>query len=201
MRDQQEFTDLLKANLPAIHRFVLGMVGNHFDVEDIVQETALKAFIHFAEFRGEAKFRTWLASIARNEVRGKRRRESMSRMSYFESHELEQIASPRSTESPYCQYQEQEFSRILEDAIASLHASESDVIRLRAFDGCDVADVAHRLSISIPATKSRYHRAVHHLSLALTRRIQKPTLPARRTGSPRECQPVPVVVRLSRKGR
>lgn len=83
MQDQQEFTELLQANLPAIHRFVLGTVCNHFDAEDIVQQTALKAFIHFAEFR--AKFRTWLASIARNEVLGRRRRECTSRLSYLSS--------------------------------------------------------------------------------------------------------------------
>jgi RNA polymerase sigma-70 factor (ECF subfamily) len=185
MRDQQEFTELLQANLPAIHRFVLGMVCNHFDAEDIVQQTALKAFIHFAEFRGEAKFRTWLASIARNEVLGQRRREYTSRLSYFELHQLEQMASAGSTDSPYCQYQEKENSLILEDAIESLHPSEKDVIRLRAFDGCGVAGAARRLSISIPATKSRYHRAVRHLSVALTRRTQKPRSPVPVTGSSR----------------
>jgi DNA-directed RNA polymerase specialized sigma24 family protein len=31
------------------------MVGDHFEADDIVPETALKAFMHFTEFRGEAK--------------------------------------------------------------------------------------------------------------------------------------------------
>ena len=61
--DQVEFTELLRADLPAIRRFVLRMVGNRFDAEDVVQETAMKAFMHFTEFRGEAKFRTWLESL------------------------------------------------------------------------------------------------------------------------------------------
>jgi len=174
MRNRQEFTELLKANLPAIRRFILRLVRNHFDAEDIVQETALKAFVHFAEFRGEASFRTWLTSIALNEARGHHRRESTSRMSYLEFHELERIACARSTDSPYHLYQKVENDRTVEDALATLRTSERNVIHLRAFDGCDVADAARRLSISIPATKSRYHRAVGHLSIALKRRTRAP---------------------------
>lgn len=193
MRDQQEFTELLQTNLPALHRFVMGMVGNHFDAGDIVQETALKAFIHFTEFRAEAKFRTWLTSIALNEVRGRRRREYTSRLSYFELHQLEQMASAGSADSPHRRYQEKEDNQILEDALATLHPSERDVIRLRAFDGCHIADAARRLSISVPATKSRYHRAVRHLSVALTRRTRKPKSLARGTGSPAAGRPVQAV--------
>jgi DNA-directed RNA polymerase specialized sigma24 family protein len=54
MPDQRKVTESVQADLPAIH-FVLGMVGDHFEADDIVPETALKAFMHFTEFRGEAK--------------------------------------------------------------------------------------------------------------------------------------------------
>jgi Sigma-70 region 2 len=80
---------------------------------DIVPETALKAFMHFTEFRGEAKFKTWLTSIMRNEVRGRRRRKSTSRTLYFESHKLEQVGSARSADSPDQRYQEKEYGRKL----------------------------------------------------------------------------------------
>ena len=153
MQDQQEFTELLRANLPAIHRFVVRMVGNHVDAEDIVQETALKAFLHFTDFRVEAKFRTWLISIARNALRGRRRRESTLRLSYFEPHQLELMASAGSADSPYRQYEEKERNQMLEDAVATLHPCEKNVIRLRVLADCNVADAARRLSISIPATK------------------------------------------------
>jgi len=53
--------------------------SNQFDAEDIVQETVVKAFIHFADFRAESKFKTWLMSIAVNEVRTRRRSEFRSR--------------------------------------------------------------------------------------------------------------------------
>lgn len=174
MPNQEEFSDLLQTNLLALNRFVLGMVGNHFDAADIVQETAAKAFIHFADFRAESKFKTWLMSIALNEVRGRRRREARSRLSYFETDQLEQLATAGAGDSPYRHYQEREASRILDDAMSSLHPSNQDVLRLRAFDERDMVDTARQLSISVPAAKARYFRAVRHLSRELVRRTRRP---------------------------
>lgn len=174
MPDQENFTELLQPNLRALNRFVLGMVGNHFDAGDIVQETVAKAFIHFPEFRAESKFKTWLMSIALNEVRGRRRRESRSRVSYVDFDQLDQMAGAGSNDSPDRQYQEKETSRMIEEVVDSLHPTYRDVVRLRAFEGCDISDAARRLSISVPATKARYHRAVRHLSHVVARRTRRP---------------------------
>jgi RNA polymerase sigma-70 factor, ECF subfamily len=174
MPQQQEFSELLESNLCALNRFVLGLVGDHFDAADIVQDTVIKAFVHFRDFRAESKFKTWLISIALNEVRGRRRRESRSRTSYVDGDQLEQLAGARSSESPYHQYQENEASRLVEDAIASLHPTYKEIIRLRALDGIDISDTARRLSISVPAAKARYYRAFHRLSHAVARRTRKP---------------------------
>jgi RNA polymerase sigma-70 factor, ECF subfamily len=177
MPTQQEFSDLLQTNLLALNRFVLGMVGNHFDAADIVQETAAKAFIHFADFRAQAKFKTWLMSIALNEVRGRRRREARSRLSYFEVDQLEQFATAGTADSPYRQYQEREASQILDDAMSSLPPSNRDILRLRTFDGRDIVDTARELSISVPAAKARYFRAARRLSHELARRTRRPLRP------------------------
>jgi RNA polymerase sigma-70 factor (ECF subfamily) len=178
MPQQQEFTQLLEPNLRALNRFVLGIVGNQFDAADIVQDTVVKAFVHFADFRAESKFKTWLISIALNEVRGRRRRESRSRVSYVDCDQLDQLAGGHSmagysTDSPYRQYQQNEASRLVEDAITSLHPAYEEILRLRAFDGIDISDTAKRLSISVPAAKARYYRAVHRLSHAVTRRTRR----------------------------
>jgi RNA polymerase sigma-70 factor, ECF subfamily len=176
MPDPKEFTQLLEPNLVPLNRFVLGMVGNQFDAEDIVQETVVKAFIHFADFRAESKFKTWLMSIAVNEVRGRRRRDFRSRISYFDFDRLEGLASTSatSTDSPFRQYQENETRRIVEKAMVSLHPSYEEMIRLRAVDGLNIVDTARRLKISLPAAKARYHRAVHRLSHTLARQTRKP---------------------------
>jgi RNA polymerase sigma-70 factor (ECF subfamily) len=173
MPDQQEFTKMLQPNLLALNRFVLGMVGNQFDAEDIVQETVVKAFIHFADFRAESKFKTWLMSIAVNEVRTRRRKEFRSRTTYFDFDQLERLASATSNDSPYHQYQENETARLVQNAMVSLHPAHKEMIRLRAIDGLNIADTARTLSISVPAAKARYYRAVHRLSRTLVRQTRK----------------------------
>jgi RNA polymerase sigma-70 factor (ECF subfamily) len=174
MLNQQEFTELLQPNLLPLNRFVFGMVGNQFDAEDIVQETVVKAFIHFADFRAESKFKTWLMSIAVNEVRSKRRREFRSRMTYFDFDQLERLASSTSNESPFREYQENETTRRVQHAMVSLHPTYKEMIRLRAIDGLNIADTARRLSISVPAAKARYYRAVHRLTHTLVRQTRRP---------------------------
>ena len=174
MPNQQEFTQLLQPNLLPLNRFVLGMVGNQFDAEDIVQETVVVPFIHFADFRAESKFKTWLMSIAENEVRTKRRSEFRSRMSYFDFDELERMAHTTSNDSPYRQYQENETTRLVQNAMVTLHPTYKEMIRMRAIDGLNIADTARQLSISVPAAKARYYRAVHRLSHKLVRQTQKP---------------------------
>lgn len=174
MPSQQEFTELLQPNLLPLNRFVFGMVGNQFDAEDIVQETVVKAFIHFADFRAESKFKTWLMSIAVNEVRTRRRSEFRSRMSYFDFDQLERLTSATSNDSPFHQYQENETTRRIQKAMVSLHPAYKEMIRLRAIDGLNIADTARQLSISVPAAKARYYRAVHRLSHTLVRQTRKP---------------------------
>lgn len=183
MPHQQEFLQQLQPNLLALNRFVLGMVGNQFDAEDIVQETVIKAFVHFADFRAESKFKTWLMSIAVNEVRSRRRSEFRSRISYFDFDQLERLARGTSNESPLRQVQENETTRQVQKAMVSLHPSYKEMIRLRAIDGLNIADTARELSISVPAAKARYYRAVHRLSHTLTRQTRRPL---RRTTGPRQ---------------
>jgi RNA polymerase sigma-70 factor (ECF subfamily) len=181
MPSQHEFTELLKPNLLPLNRFVFGMVGNQFDAEDIVQETVVKAFIHFADFRAESKFKTWLMSIAINEVRTRRRTEFRSRTTYFDFDQLERLASATSNDSPFRQYQENETSRLVQNAMVTLHPTYKEMIRLRAIDGLNIADTARRLSISVPAAKARYYRAVHRLSHTLVRKTRRPLRRADKT--------------------
>jgi DNA-directed RNA polymerase specialized sigma24 family protein len=71
---QDLFGELIAPYLSPLSRIVRTIVGGHSEVEDIVQQTALKAFTHLAQFRFEAGFRTWLTQIAINEARQWRRK-------------------------------------------------------------------------------------------------------------------------------
>jgi RNA polymerase sigma-70 factor (ECF subfamily) len=163
MQDQETFMDLLRPNLATLNRFVLVSVRNGFDADDIVQETVYKAFVHFNDFRGESKFKTWLTTIALNEVRSKWRAEARSRTSYVETDQLEIIAEASSEDSVLREYDKGKAIKGLRSAISSLCPKDREVVQLRSIKGLTIAETARQLSISISAVKSRYHRAVQRL--------------------------------------
>jgi RNA polymerase sigma-70 factor (ECF subfamily) len=174
MPHQQDFAQLLEPNLRPLNRFVFGMVGNSYDAEDIVQDTVAKAFVHFARFRGDSTFKTWLMSIAVNEVRGRRRKEFRSRLTFFDYEQLEWLAGAATTDSPLREYEERETTRRVRKAMTSLRPAHKELIHLRAIEGLNIVDTARKLSISVPAAKARYHRAIHRLSATLVRQSRKP---------------------------
>jgi RNA polymerase sigma factor (sigma-70 family) len=65
-RDQLEI--LFSRHLPWIFNLSLRMLHRHADAEDATQEILLKTFKALPDFRGEAKFRTWLYRIAVNHL-------------------------------------------------------------------------------------------------------------------------------------
>ena len=50
------------------------MLKNEAEAEDAAQETVIKVYQNLDKFRGDAQFRTWVLSIARNEGLGRLRK-------------------------------------------------------------------------------------------------------------------------------
>lgn len=75
--DHQRFLDLTMPHLDTVHNVALGLTRDPHRAEDLVQETYLRAFQSFAQYRG-GSLRAWLVSIClnagRDELRRARRR-------------------------------------------------------------------------------------------------------------------------------
>lgn len=61
-----EFDILLRENLNGLFSLALRMTRNHLDAEDLVQDTALKAFRYFNNFDPGTNFRAWIYRILTN---------------------------------------------------------------------------------------------------------------------------------------
>ncbi|MFF7178541.1 sigma-70 family RNA polymerase sigma factor [Streptomyces sp. NPDC008121] len=60
---------LIRAYLPLVHNIVARALDGHADVDDIVQETLLRALDGLAGLRDPLRFRSWLVAIAMNQIR------------------------------------------------------------------------------------------------------------------------------------
>jgi RNA polymerase sigma-70 factor (ECF subfamily) len=70
----EEFANVVALWLPVLYRIALRRLGNVADAEDAVQDALLSAYSHLDQFKGEAKFSTWLTSIVINSAGSKLRR-------------------------------------------------------------------------------------------------------------------------------
>src|SRR3984957_20324076 len=76
--ESQLFHELIRPYERRVYVMALSFLHNEADAEDAAQEAFLKAYRNLSSFRGDAKFGTWLVSIALNEARSRiRRRDSV----------------------------------------------------------------------------------------------------------------------------
>lgn len=66
---ESEFEQLFKENQPKLKSFIYRLVTNTEDVEDLSQETFIKAYKNLNKFKGESTFKTWLFAIANNVIK------------------------------------------------------------------------------------------------------------------------------------
>lgn len=64
--DKNALTILINENYQILTGYVIKLTGNTELTKDIVQETLLKAIVNLEKFKPQAKFSTWLITIATN---------------------------------------------------------------------------------------------------------------------------------------
>src|ERR1700743_2871597 len=77
--EKNVFHDLIRGCERSIYILLFSLLKNEADAEDAAQETVIKVYQNLHLFRGDAKFRTWVLSIARNEGLGRLRKQGTRR--------------------------------------------------------------------------------------------------------------------------
>src|SRR6516225_1755736 len=71
--ERELFFDLVRPHLTILRRYLRSLACNSFDMEDVLQQTLLQAYISLDQLRSAELFRPWLFRIAVNEMRKFRR--------------------------------------------------------------------------------------------------------------------------------
>ena len=158
---KEAFDDLLTPHLEAIRGFVRRRMRTEDHVDDVVQRTLMLAFTHRHQLRDPAKFKSWLCSIAVNEIRAMLRSAKLC-VSLSLCAELE----TRTTDSPFIRFQEREREHHLRLAMSGLRDHDQATIRWE-LDGFSVAQMAAATATSVAAAKSARFRARQRLAIAL----------------------------------
>ena len=133
------------------------------EAEDVLQQTLLQAFTHRDQLQAHSKFKSWLWSIAMNEICMFHRRVQL----HAPLPESPGMECCDRTPSPLERFEQLEGRRRIQKAIATLSESDRTAIRLRDLDGLTMVETAKVMRRSEPAAKSAHYRARQRLKLAM----------------------------------
>ena len=155
---------LMERHATALFHFLGRMLGNEDDANDLAQETFVRVFANRARFRPEAKFSTWLftiaANLARNQLRARRRRPNVSLDAESDATAQtlgDTLASDQP--APGDGLLAGERAAAVRAAIGKLPEEMRETILLVEFEDKSVAETAAILEMPHKTVESRLHRA------------------------------------------
>jgi len=164
---KETFTSLLVPTLPSLRNLLKRRLRDSDHAEDILQQALLMAFARRDQLRDQAKFKSWLWSIAFNELRLFLRRSHQD----VSLDEFPHLEPPSTGFGPLAQYEQREKADRVHAGMAALGERDRIVIRLVDFNGLTVGEVAAKLAISGPAAKSTHYRAKRRLGQAIRQAV------------------------------
>ena len=166
---EREASRLLGDHRDAIFRFLLGMVRDPAEAEDLTQETLLRAHSRLASLEDEAKFLPWLYRIAGNLARDRFRQPSWRQRQEAPALEAFEEALPLVDAGPRLDkvMEQREMSDCVRGYLERLSDAYRTVILLHDVQGLTDPEIAELLGVSVGAVKIRLHRARDKLREAL----------------------------------
>jgi len=159
----ETFANLLVPNLQPLRRLVHTRLRTSDHADDVLQQTLLLAFARRDQLRVQSKFKSWLWSIAFNEIRAFHR----SARPHVSLDEFPHFEPPDDASGPLASYERTERAERLHASIATLAERDRTAIRLVDLGGMSMAEAAGQLAVSKAAVKSTHYRARQRLSHAL----------------------------------
>ena len=152
-----EFVRLFERRIRAV---LSRLLDDERDIDEAAQDTFVQAWRNLHRFRGEAAPFTWLYRIAVNEALQRTRRKRLE-VTPLDSADIEQWAEGGLGRAPAADVvaADREALAFLTARIRALPEEARVPLVLRDVEGWSYEDVAATLDLSVPAVKSRIHRA------------------------------------------
>src|SRR2546425_6425242 len=183
--EKELFHQLIRPYEGMVDLTLFSIVKNETEAEDGAQEAVISAYRHLGSFRAEAKFSTWLTTIAINEGRKRLRKAKDAAEDSIDEptdgQEGDYTPAPLTDwrEIPLEALERKELREVLRRAVAGLPDIYRQVFTLRDLEELNIEETAEALGLNPGVVKVRLHRA----RMMLQRRLVpflKTTAPARK---------------------
>ena len=151
-----EFIRLFMTEERRIYNFILSLVGNYNDADDLMQETVVVMLDKFDEFERGSNFAAWGMRVARYKILNFRKRQGKN-FRLFSSEAFEQILA----QSEILIEHDNDRIRALQDCLLKLKEKDRRLISMRYEHKTTTKEVAERIGRSAESlyqTLARIHR-------------------------------------------
>jgi len=175
--ETDRYAELVTRYQPAAWKLAYSFIGNVEDAKDVSQNGFVKAYQHLRDFRGRAKFSTWLYRIIVNECKDFFKRQarrpaaaSLVAESYDDESVVFELADPGGT--PREVLVDRELAVQLTQAIQTLPHQQQTAFILHHLHGIALEDVAQMMDCRAGTVKAHLFRACEQLRARLSPYLQ-----------------------------
>lgn len=162
----EEFVKLLSQHQRRVGTYILTLVPNWADAEEILQETNVVLWREFDRFELGTNFAAWAYKIAFHQVLNFRKRKAREKLQFSDAF-LELVAeeTAENTDQLEARYQH------MQDCIAQLSEKNRDLLTRRYHSGADMETLAGELKRSVGALYRALSRIRRSLQECMDRRL------------------------------
>ncbi len=173
--DFDAFERLVEIHQRSVIGTVAKMLGNPSDAEDIAQQVFIRVWRSASRYEPQARFTTWLFTIARNlvfnEARRRRRKPTVSVQEREET--THRLVEDRHGSSPGDDLLHAELEASVDRAIEALPEKQRLAVVLRRYEEMPYEEIGAVLGMSVPAVKSLLFRARAQLKESLRKYLEE----------------------------
>ena len=165
MKEKSPFVKLLTANYARIYAYIISLVPNDTDADDLMQETAAVMWENFSRFEPGTNFVSWAVTIAKFQILKYRKKHQRSRV-FLSDQAYDLLIS----ETEKIQEESQDRLQALRGCLKKLSHKDQQFVRMRYYEGASARIVAQETGTSIDAVY-RYSARLNDLLLGCMRRV------------------------------
>ena len=177
--DKKAFGMLVEKYHRKLGRLLSRMIRDQAEVEDVVQESFIKAYRALPSFRGDSAFYTWLYRIGINTAKNYlvsmgRRPQVLQEVEIEDVENFDDGGEMRTLETPETEMMTKEIAQTVNDTVASLPEELRVAITLRELEGLSYEEIANVMQCPIGTVRSRIFRARETIAAKLRPLLDTP---------------------------
>ena len=161
--NEEAFTRLVETYQTPVYNLCYRMLGEEEAAEDAAQETFFKCYRNLGRYDPTRSFATWLLSIAAHHCIDHLRRRKFVSFSMDDEENTFEVPDTHAP-NPESEITRREQQAQLQGMLKELDATDRAAVVMRYWNDCSEAEIAQSLSLTVPAVKSRLHRARRELA-------------------------------------